>query len=48
VLVAALAGSLTTGLMSVVNLAIDSHFRFALLALAVVWVAALACYGHKT
>ncbi|WP_244221187.1 MULTISPECIES: hypothetical protein [Burkholderiaceae] len=43
VLVAALAGGLTTGLMSVSNLAIGSHFRFVLLALTAVWVAALVC-----
>jgi hypothetical protein len=46
-LVATLAGSFTIGLMSVVNLVIDSHFKFVLLALAAVWVAALVCYGRK-
>ncbi|MFM0084783.1 hypothetical protein P0D72_38840, partial [Paraburkholderia sediminicola] len=43
VLVAALAGGLTTGLMLVANLAIGSHFRFVLLALTAVWGAALVC-----
>ncbi|MFM0415933.1 hypothetical protein [Paraburkholderia aromaticivorans] len=43
VLVAALAGILTTALMSVANLAIGSHFRFVLMALTAVWVAALVC-----
>jgi hypothetical protein len=47
-LVATLAGSFTIGLMSVVNLVIDSDFKFVLLALAAVWVAALVCYGRKT
>jgi hypothetical protein len=46
-LVATLAGSFTIGLMSVVNLVIDSDFKFVLLALAAVWVAALVCYGRK-
>jgi hypothetical protein len=46
-LVAALAGSLTIGLMSVVNLVIDSHFKFALLTLTALWVAALVCYACK-
>lgn len=41
VLVAALAGIVTTALMSVVNLLIGSHFRFALLAVTAVWTAAL-------
>ncbi|WP_235429563.1 hypothetical protein [Paraburkholderia fungorum] len=48
VLVAALSGGLTIGLMSVANLAIGSHFRFVLLALTVVWAAALVCSGLNT
>lgn len=47
-LVAGLGGGFTTGLMSVANLFIDSHFKFTLLALTAVWLAALACYGLKT
>jgi hypothetical protein len=42
---ALLAGGFTTGLMSVANLFINSHFKFALLALTAVWLAALICYG---
>ena len=47
-LVATLAGSFTIGLMSVVNLVIDSNSKFVLLALTAVWVAALVCYVRKT
>ena len=47
-LVAALAGILTTALMSAVNLLIGSHFRFALLVLTAVWAAALVCSGLNT
>lgn len=48
VLTAALAGILTTALMSAVNLLIGSHFRFALLVVTAVWAAALVCSGLKT
>lgn len=48
VLVAALAGILTTALMSVVNLLIGSHFRFALLVLTAVWAVALVSSGLTT
>ncbi|WP_248295190.1 hypothetical protein [Paraburkholderia sp. UYCP14C] len=47
-LVAGLSGAFTTGLMSVANLFINSHFKFALLALTAVWLAALLCYGVTT
>jgi hypothetical protein len=47
-LVAALGGGFTTGLMSVVNLVIDSDFKFILLATTTLWLAALICYGFKT
>ena len=47
-LVAALGGGFTTGLMSVVNLVIDSDFKFILLAITTLWLAALICYGFKT
>jgi hypothetical protein len=43
VLVAALAGGMTIGTMSVVNFLIGSHSRFALLALTTLWAAALVC-----
>ncbi len=46
-LVACLSGGFTTGLMSVANLLINSHFKFTLLALTAVWLAALICYGFK-
>ncbi|XUW92764.1 hypothetical protein OH764_23550 [Burkholderia sp. M6-3] len=39
--VAWLSGSVTTGLMSVANLFINSHFKFIVLALTAVWLAAL-------
>lgn len=45
---ALLAGGFTTGLMSVANRFINSHFKFALPALTAVWLAALICYGFET
>jgi hypothetical protein len=47
-LVAALGGGFTTGLMSVVNLVIDSDFKFVLFAITALWLGALICYVFKT
>ena len=42
--VIALAGALTVALMSVTNFALDSDFKWLLLAPAVVWLAGLALH----
>ena len=47
-LVALLSGGFATGLMSVVNLFIDSQFKFALLTMTAMWLTALVCYVFHT